>query len=235
MSEFFIFDGIDCRDYCVHVFDRSTYGGSSREYDGIIIPGKSGNVLIDRNRYENISNVYDCIIYENAEYNLDEFREFLMSRSGYKRLEDSIHIDEFYLACFKSDFQPVLDRNREMAKVQLSFERKPQRFLKIGEFTTTYTENSKIHNPTQFSSKPLIRIYGNGNVGIGETTITLTGTTGYTDIDCDVCECFNGTELRNSKVRFSGVDFPVLHSGENGITLGSGITMVDITPRWFKM
>ena len=36
-----------------------------------------------------------------------------------------------------------------------------------------------------------------------------------------------------SACRHDGVDFPVLSPGENTITLGSGITQIQITPRWW--
>ena len=235
MSEYFVFDGVDSRSFSIAAFERSTHTGPARVYNSIDIPGKSGSVLVDGRRHPNVSHSYGCIIYKNCSQNLEGFREFLLSRSGYCRLEDSIHPDEFYMACYRESFEPVLDRERSMCKFQLVFERKPQRFLKIGELTTVLTSTGSIHNPTRFASQPLLRIRGNGKVGIGENEITLTDNTSYIDVDCEIMEAFTGTISKNANVSFSQNDFPVLHEGVNGITLGSGITNVEITPRWYRM
>lgn len=82
------------------------------------------------------------------------------------------------------------------------------------------------------TAKPLIRVYGKGIVQIGKQTIEiLKAPTEYIDIDCDIQDCFEGTVNRNSYVSLT--DFPVLGPGSNGITLGTGITKVEITPRWW--
>ena len=85
-----------------------------------------------------------------------------------------------------------------------------------------------------FDAKPLIRVYGVGELGIGSETITITkGATEYIDIDCDIQDCYEGLENRNGLVSLT--DFPTLPSGNTGITLGTGITKVEITPRWWTL
>lgn len=235
MSEFFVFDGVDCRDFSVYAYESDTFGGSSREYEGVTIPGKSGNVLIDNKRYENRSHSYGCVIYENCEQNLEAFRNFLLSRVGYCRLEDSIHPEEFYQACYMEDFSPTLSSDRNMGKVVITFDRKPQRFLKSGEITRDFTATGAIYNPTRFPSTPLIRVYGSGSFQIGETIVTVTDNSSSIDIDCEIMEAFTGNTLANSKVSFSKNDFPTLKAGNNAVNLHPGITKVQITPRWYMM
>lgn len=235
MSEYFVFDGVDCRDFSVHAFDSDTFGSSSREYEGITIPGRNGNILIDNKRYENRSHSYGCIIYENCEQNLENFRNFLVSRVGYCRLEDTIHPDEFYQACYMEEFSPTLSMDRKMAKAVVTFDRKPQRFLKAGEIMREFTATGTIYNPTRFPSHPLIRVTGSGSFEIGENIITVTNNSTYIDIDCEIMEAFTGNTLANSKVSFSKNDFPTLKAGSNAVKLNSGITKVQITPRWYTM
>ena len=234
-NEFFIYDGVDCRNFQINVFDKNSFGGSAREYTSLVIPGKSGEILIDNRRHPNTEHAYSCVIYENAEANLDNFREFLLSRSGYRRLEDTMHEHEFYQAYYAEEFNTTFSRNRDMCKFDLLFRRKPQRYLKEGETAVEYTSNGKIINPSRFPAQPLIRVHGTGTVGIGTSTITITENQTYIDIDCEIMEAYTGTTNKNNKVSFSGNDFPTLHEGENGVTLSGSVSKVIITPRWYRM
>ena len=90
-------------------------------------------------------------------------------------------------------------------------------------------------NPTNFPAKPLIRIYGNGSVRVGDTIATVQNNAdGYVDIDCESMNCYDTTGGRNADVSFSGNDFPELASGNNGILL-TGPSKVEITPRWWEL
>lgn len=106
-----------------------------------------------------------------------------------------------------------------------------------GDITVQYG-NSPVYNPTEFDAKPLIKVVGTGTVVVGDTAITITGTAGQTIyIDCDSMEIYklNGGTPQSaaSLVSFSGNDFPKLKAGSNTVALGTGITSVTITPRWW--
>ena len=106
-----------------------------------------------------------------------------------------------------------------------------------GDITVQYG-NSPVYNPTEFDAKPLIKVVGIGTAVVGDTAITITGTAGQTIyIDCDSMEIYklNGgiPQSAASLVSFSGNDFPKLKAGSNTVALGTGITSVTITPRWW--
>ena len=235
MSEYLTFGGVDSREFGVVLFEGSTFGAPQREYTAYSIPARSGALYVDGKRYLNQPHSYNCVIYQNYTSNIENFRNFLMSKVGYKRLEDSIHPLEYYQAIYNHDFAVVTDTERNMGKFTLEFERKPQRYLKSGETKTTLTTSGSITNPTLFASRPLLRVYGTGVVGIGNNSIKITSADQYTDIDCELMEAFKGTVSCNKLIELSLNDFPVLQPGANGITLGTGITKVEITPRWYKL
>lgn len=235
MSEYFIFAGYDTRTLGVEAFEGDTFGAPQRIYSPADIPGRSGSFLIDGKRYADTTHTYNCVIYENFENNLQRLRNILASQVGYQRLEDSIHPDEFYKAYYAEDFVTFVNPHRDMGHCEVTFTRKPQRYLKSGETIVTFTNNNSITNETYFPSQPLLRIYGTGTVGIGDNAITITSADGYTDVDCEMMEAYKGTRSCNAYVQIQGNDFPVLKPGANGITLGSGITRVDITPRWYRL
>lgn len=96
-----------------------------------------------------------------------------------------------------------------------------------------YDGSQAIKNPTLFPSKPLIRVTGSGAVGIGDETITIASGYDYVDIDSEIQNCYCGNQNANAAVTFSNRKFPELQPGVNGISLGTGVTSVQITPRWF--
>ena len=91
-----------------------------------------------------------------------------------------------------------------------------------------------LENPTLFDALPFLRVYGTGTLGIGSHTITITAADVYTDIDCEMMDCFKGSANKNQYVQFSGNDFPTLEPGVNGFSF-SGITKVEVKPRWWSV
>ena len=105
-----------------------------------------------------------------------------------------------------------------------------------GDITVTIEfpqEQFTITNPTLFDSQPLLRVYGVGALGIGSQTVTITQADVYTDIDCEMMDAFKGTANKNPYVQLTDHNFPVFKPGVNNISLGTGITKVEITPRWW--
>ena len=115
----------------------------------------------------------------------------------------------------------------------IEFDCKPQRFLKSGEHTISYTANGSIRNNTNRQAKPFLRVYGTGagTVGIGSETITISAISSYVDIDCEIMDAFKGATNCNGNVSFSN-DI-IIQSGDVGITMTGNITKVDVTPRWW--
>ena len=108
-----------------------------------------------------------------------------------------------------------------------------------GNVTVKYGTNPYlITNPTPFDAQPLLKVTGAGVLGIGDYTITITGTAGQVIyIDCETMEIYKNTggiiTPAGSLVNFATNEFPKLPSGVSGVSLGDGITEVEITPRWW--
>lgn len=102
------------------------------------------------------------------------------------------------------------------------------------EMTISYLDAIELINPTPFASKPIIRVYGDGAFTMNDVTVTITGGGTYTDIDCEMMDCYEGTTNRNQNVSFSTYDFPELKPGENTV-IGSTIGTLYIKPRWWRL
>ena len=235
MRNYFTFAGADSRDFGVYISGSGTFSAPARAYEARVIPGRNGDLLGDEKRLENTELTYPAFMYANFRENLQAFRSFLLSQVGYKRLTDSYHPEEYRMACFTGPLDPEVINNNRAGSFDVVFNCKPQRFLLSGEQTTVFTANGSISNPTLFDAQPLIRVYGTGRVGIGDNAITIASNPlPYIDIDCAMMDAFNGATNCNKYISIQNNDFPVLSSGTNGITL-SGVSKVEITPRWWQL
>lgn len=235
-----IYNGRPLSDFGLYISGHGTFNSPERDITKVEVPGKSGDLIFDNGRFKNITITYiDSFILQN---DLDEFafakkmRElasFIKSNPGYHRLEDTYHPDEYRMASCITSIDPEV-YNLVSGVFDLEFDCKPQRFLKSGEKPVEFTANGQLLNPTTLISKPLIRVYGYGTLGVGEETITITQhSQSYIDIDCDMMNCYCGTVNCNGYVTLSSDEFPVLVPGPNGINFSSNIVKVVITPRWW--
>ena len=234
MQQSFTFAGHESTEWDVCITGANTFQGAMKSVGKISIPGRNGDLYLTNKKYENVSLVYPCYIAKNFDENIEGLRNFLGSIDGYARLEDTYHPDEYRMAAFSGQILPAVQRLR-MGTIDITFDCKPQRFLKSGETAVSCAKNSSITNPTSYPSKPLTRIYGLGTAYIGSYSIKINAVPGpgYVDIDCDSMEAFCGAINCNSNITLSGYDFPELLPGSNGITWTGSITGILITPRWW--
>lgn len=235
MRNYLTFNGKDIRDFGVYISGQGTFSAPARGYDFIQVPGRNGDLIGNERRLENLELTYPAFVYVDYKTSMRGLRSFLLSQIGYKRLIDTYHPDEYRLACFVGPLETETMNNNRAGNFDLVFMCKPQRYLLSGDEVQTFTAADTIRNPTLFDARPLIRVYGNGTLGIGDEYITIANSPyDYIDIDCDLMDAFRGATNCNQYVTVSGNDFPVIPPDETGISL-SGITRADITPRWWQV
>lgn len=231
------FDGENSLDYNVYITGEGVYDAPKRVVEMITIPGRNGALAMDQGRFENIDVKYPAGVFGStqAEYaaRMRAFRNMLASRHNYVRLEDDYHPDEFRLGLYKNGLEVKPVSMSRAGEFDITFDCKPQRFLKSGENVYTRTASGSISNPTLFEARPLLVVTGTGNLTVNGVQIAISKTP--TTIDCEAMEAYNGTTSRNSDIVLTPNKFPVLKPGNNTITLGSGITKVEITPRWWRI
>ena len=236
MNNYLIYGGLQSDSYGVNISGEGTYDAPERQADVIQIPGRNGDLVIDRGRYNNIQITYPAFITESFASRFDTFRAAMLNKTGYNRLEDTYHPDEYRMATLTGAITADTGAYNKIGSFKLVFNCQPQRWLKSGETETTLTSSGTITNPTAYASKPLLKVYGYGNLGIGSMTITIASPGySYLYIDCEAMDAYNGATPLNHKITLSGNEFPELAPGPNSISLGSGITKVLITPRWWTI
>lgn len=249
MGNYLTFDGISTADYGVEISGEGVFNAPARVYEMIEIPGRNGALAIDQGRFENIVVTYPAYNYETnmtdfAE-SLRDLRNALASRSGYCRLTDTFHPDEYRLGIFKSGLDVDVVKYNTASEFDITFDCKPQRWLTSGEELLVFTEATTLTNPTLFASAPLIRVSGSdGTVTINDITINVaqlpaaySGQELY--IDCEIGEayCYDliTGELVNLNSYVSLSEYPRLDPGANNISFTEYITRVSFVPRWWRV
>lgn len=241
MSDYFTFDNVQSTTWLARVFPTdSMLKAPARNYNIVVVPGRSGALQMDLKCYDNVAREYDVqIVGDTGLAQFIALRNFLASRSGYRRLTDTFDTSHYYMASYTEPFDLTADMHSlKRGRGTITFDCKPQRFLLSGETAVVKTSTGTITNPTRFASKPLLRVTTTrataSVLGVGSTNITITRQ-GVTYIDCDTGRAYNGTTPYDAYVAINTMDFPTLEPGSNGITLNTGISRVEITPRWWEL
>lgn len=95
----------------------------------------------------------------------------------------------------------------------------------------THSATFDIVNPSSMESSPLITIHGKGHVelAINAVTFGINDVVDSVTIDSRLFTCYSSKT--NFDTKMTGV-YPILKSGNNTIQFGTGVTSVDIDPRW---
>lgn len=235
MRNYFTFGGLDSRDYGIYISGSGVYNAPERQYNMIEIPGRSGDLIGLERRIANIELKYPAFIYDRFKQNISKMKTAFMGLSGYQILKDTYYPEEYRKAVYVGGTEVDAYHMNNAGQFELTFSCKPQRYLVSGNNQVDVTTSLSIINPTDMPASPLIRVYGYGTLGINGDTVTIAQHATYTDIDCEMMECYSGTTSENSYVSFSTNDFPVLIPGANVFTKTSNITQILITPRWWTV
>lgn len=159
-----VYNGKSSDEYKIKVATHPAHEFPERECVVQHVPGRSGDIVVDLGTYKNVTRTYS-ISKGSCDGDFEKIAHdivsWLQSGKGYARLEDDYEPDCFRLGIFQSAGSVSNVLNRAGA-LNLQFNCKPQRYLKIGEKPIRLPANAGglqsivIHNPTQYESKPLI-------------------------------------------------------------------------------
>ena len=232
MMNFFVYDGKNSQDLGLLISGEKTYNSPSRDVTTVSIPGRSGDLIIDNRRYNNVEISYTVSFRKDVPEKTRALKAWLLSNAGYRRLEDTYQPEYFRLAAISNATAFEISINR-YGTAELIFNCNPFLFSKGGEQNVSIpASGGRIYNPEYFESQPIITVYGNGNgvLSVNNINYNLSDIDGYVTINSDVGLVYKGTENKNSTVNF--IEFPTLQVGENIIDWTGGITKVEIIPRW---
>jgi len=191
---------------------------------------------------ENLTKVIgfsDIEIQFNFVYKATE-EEYLMKKS---------RIDNWLLSSRSKELFYSLDEYKIYKVKQVKISETKTTSLIVRRFTTTFTcrglkymtsglETNEIsssgivlNNFGSYESKPLIKIYGSGNITVnaGNKSFTINNVSSYVSVDSEIKECYKDNV--NFGKNMTG-DWPVFSIGKNTISWSGNVTKLEVTPRW---
>lgn len=238
MRNYIIFNGESSAEYDIFIGDKGSFGAPKKKVTKTSIPGRNGDLVFDQGIYNNINASYTIVGMDNFRQKINHIKEWLLSPLSYARLEDTYNPDYYRMAMVSAGVDFTMKKLNEVGKAKITFDCKPQRFLKSGDFVEEFTAAGDILNPTRFKSKPIITVYGtgSGSVMIGSQYIALSEIDFNTVIDCDLQDCYNERGSRNLYVSLGILgSFPELESGLTQISFDGGVTKVSIQGKWWTL
>ena len=179
-NEYLVINGRDSRDFGIYLIDGNIFDYTIREYESYQVPGRNGDVTIDKGRWKNISVTFKCAAYDNAREKLDMWRAFLLSGMnvireiehastetgtlvpgyhGSYKIETSIEPDLFRIGMISSVSSPELSLQGGGGFVEVTFDCQPQKYLKSGLEPMDITAGvSNLYNPTHYDARPLLKV-----------------------------------------------------------------------------
>lgn len=164
-----IFNGISSDEVGVIVEHYPKIVFPKRKVEVIQIPGRNGDRIIDHEAYENYDQTYD--VFFDVKYRggleaaMPKIASWLLSGTGYGRLEDSYSKD-FYRMAYVPEASEFLNYFNEYGRGSITFNCAPERWYKSGENEIQIQNGTTLHSPNLFTAMPLYRI---GNYSIGLT------------------------------------------------------------------
>ena len=172
----FTFDGVSSDTYGVYITGEGVFNAPERDVEMIDIHGRNGAYAFDNGRFMNIKVKYKIGMYDVNESNfatkMSNFRNWLCSKVGYVRLSDEYNPNEYRMAVYSGGLE-VSHEFLIAGEAEITFDCKPQRWLKSGETATSVADGGTLTNPTLFDASPLLEVTGYGDIEIGSKTINV--------------------------------------------------------------
>lgn len=237
------FNGKCLTDFGVLADFSDVFNTPAYEVSTVSIPGRSGDLIIPENRFENRRLKMKCFIRENFVQNYRDLVNYLASLAGrYERLEITAEPDVYMNAAFYSALVPDTGQFLRWGRFDLVFDCMPQKYLKLGEQKIDYGEASvnTLMNLTQHRSRPLITVEptsSNATITINDQTISVTANNFRFYIDCELMHAYRINTSQEAISMDSYVSMPdsfvELMPGQNRImTVNAAISL---TPRWWRL
>ena len=223
MIPYFIFNNIDSKDYLI-INKLPSIFKAERNIEKIEVEGRDGFLIIDNETYKGAIKSVECTIKDLKDIDflcswLDGSGEVIFSNEP-EKIYKAVIINQIEFKKVFVNFHSFL----------IQFEVQPYKYT-IGNEIITLESVGTIFNSGSAISKPIIKLYGIGdvNLSINGNIVNLTNISEYVTINSDLIDCYKETLLKNNDM--SG-EFPVLEVGNNFITWTGTVSKVEITPNF---
>ena len=131
----FYINGEPSSDHGIFITGAAVYNAASYDYETVQIPGRSGDLIMDNGRFNNITVTYPAFVPDVSL--LQDIRQWLLKDRGYQRITDEYNPGEYRMGMYIGGLEVDVFKNKA-GTFSLSFNCKPQRFLAQGEREQDY-------------------------------------------------------------------------------------------------
>lgn len=255
------FNGITSTSVGVQVAHPPKFVYPERDSEAVHVPGRNGDIIIDKDSYKNVPREYELTVYDQAHPDwtyherMTKLSNWLHSARGYAKLSDTYDAGYFRKARYVEQAEEFENFIEQGGTGTITFDCRPERFLDSGDVSSTITSNTTFTNPTQYDSKPYLKITspdGNSNLTCtlsidytnnqsGSDAITVVRITGA-QVSSGQCWVIVDSDLQvvlsNSTSPFTYTlpeGFPIFKPGFNRILVPSSVGSVEVIPRWYTI
>lgn len=245
----FVYDGRALNEFGALIRQKPKHIIAARDLDFVATPFKSGDVLIDNGRYENVD--VDVPIRAIPSYCDLSFKKFAYELSDWlspgetrgKKIYRDTYNPGYYRKGVVTEIREIVAFKRDIYDTTISFNFDPYMYLDSGLDPQTYTSSTTIsaelQNPEMWSAEPIIQISGAGTfeLTVNDVDVNVTVTSSII-IDKQQENVYDGNG-NNANDKVSGLKLPLLLPGTNNIEVtrrsGEGDFNVTITPNWRRL
>lgn len=131
--------GTDLSEFNCRIVNPGLFDAPERDVTKVSIPGRSGDLLLDNGRFKNVTVEYDCLIEsDDAVRDFNNLVAWLKSLTGYQRIEERFHPDEYRLGVFNASIT-AKTADRKTINFKLNTDCKPQRYLTTADREQKFT------------------------------------------------------------------------------------------------
>ena len=232
------------------LMENPHYTLSVKELDFTALPGKSGDIITDKNRFKNSSISYKVSSMPLfCSYTEQEFvyvlSEWLLTSYDYKILRDTYNPGYFRKAICTDIANPTVEASG-VVWTTVTFNCDPFRYSYLGLQSVTFNSNSNFRienvtfrNPEKWESEPIIEIIPSSSatmsLKINDVSVAVYDTDKTIIIDVPNRNVYD-TNGEPCNDLIEAPELPVLLPGNNEITAsGTGNYAVKIIPNWRRL
>lgn len=233
----FIYDDKSSEDFNIVVKSiKGRYDTPERDIETIEISGRDGALYVDNESYKTKKIEIEFYIKDRIGIYANKIDSWLYNKFQIKKLffDDEPYLYYEAICINKISFSEVF---RNFNECRVVFECQPFKRLFDGEnIIKVLNSNSVVHNTTSYTSKPYLKLIGNGDITlyINNKSYLFRDVEEFIEIDSEYMNCYktiNGVlEYQNSKMYTP--TFPLLEAEENIISWVGQVEAIEIKPRW---
>lgn len=229
MKDYFIWNGVDCRTYGIHVSEQPPITLPAERSTQTNVPGRPGSLttLEGDDVYDDLLLTATCFVTDTGR--ISDIGRWL---KGGGTVVFANRPGGHYRARIANQipFEKIL-RGNPHCSFSVNFRCYPFWYQDGVEDVTITTSATILNNPGSVYAEPVLTVYGDGDITlmIGQQLVELEGISGSIVIDSVLKEAYKGNELQND--RMSG-EFPVLRPGGTAISWTGDVNRIVVTPNW---